>query len=107
VRLADKRSSPGQPAYDDAEAMKEVRRIRAAHPKWSRTKAALQYAQQHPEEKASVSSVARRLADKIRREDGVPVQRRSKRKRLLERLNKALMAVYLIADELSRLEDEK
>jgi hypothetical protein len=106
VRLSDKRS-PGQPAYDDAEALKEVRRIRAAHPKWTRTKAALHYAASHPEEKASPSSIARRLADKLRRQDGIAPGRRSTRRRLLEELSKTLWQAIQIVDSLAKLEDEK
>jgi len=99
--------SRGQPAYKDDAALEEIRRIRRDHPKWSITKAALHYANDHPEEKATPASVARRLADKLRRKMGVPVQPRARRDRLLQELRSALLKALHALEELINLEGRK
>lgn len=96
--------SRGQPAYNDDRAIEEVRRIRLEHPKWSITKAALHYAKEHPEEKANPSSVARRLADKLRRKMGRPIQPRARRHRLLRELRSALLQALHVLEELINLD---
>ena len=101
------KQSPGQPAYHDAEALREIRQIMWKHPKWSITKAAMHYAAAHPEEKASTASIARRLGDKLRRQMGKPPQPRALRKRLLNDLIKTLVRALWILEELSKLEDQK
>ncbi len=104
--MSGKRSA-GQPAYGDAEALKEIRKIRHEHPKWSITKAALAYAASHPEEKANPTSVARRLADKLRRQMGQPQRPRAHRHRLLQDLQRALYQTLKILEELLKLEGRR
>ena len=99
--------SRGQPAYDDDKALEEIRRIRLHHPKWSITKAALHYAGEHPEEKATAASVARRLADKLRRKMGRPTQPRARRARLLQELRSALLKALSVLEALINLEGGK
>jgi hypothetical protein len=43
----------GQPAYQDDDAIEEIRRMRREHPKWILNKAALTYANAHLEDKAN------------------------------------------------------
>jgi hypothetical protein len=83
----------GSHGSDDAEAKKQVRAIMAAHPKWKHYAAALKYAQTLPASTTKPESIARRIADKLKREDGV-FQRRAATKKMLRELEVFLFAAW-------------
>ncbi len=86
--------------------MKEIRRIRATHPKQTVSSAARAYAERHPEE-ATEDSVARRLAGKVRLRMGQPPKARALRERYLQDLRRALHAALDIIEKLIALERRK
>ena len=97
----------GRPLKDDAPALREVRRILAEHPRWSRSKAALHYAQQNPEKETQPASTARRLADKLRQESGIPRRQKALRRKTLEQLAELLAACTDVVNRLLRLERDE
>lgn len=101
-----RKRSAGKPSRDDTAALAGVRQIRAAQPRLSYRAAALRYAQAHPEEGVQTASTARRLADKLKTEDGQPPQRRATRRRLLQDLGALLVKAVYVVDALIAMEKD-
>ena len=94
----------GHPFHPDAEKLLAVRKIKAEHPKWHYYTAALRFAEEHPEPDAKPTSTARRLARKLKQEDGVPTKRNRTRKVLLREIEELLSRAALIAGYLRKFE---
>ncbi len=103
--MARKRSV-GKPRHNDTKALEGVRRIRRAKPRLSYRAAALEYALKHPEKEVQPASTARRLADKLRVQDGLPPQPRATRKKLLQDLRNVMVKALSIVDALAGMEQE-
>lgn len=67
-----------------------MRRIRSEHPRWTYHAAARYYAEKNPPSDIQPASLARRLADKLKREDGVD-KRKATTKQLLQGLEQLLL----------------
>jgi hypothetical protein len=96
-----KAGTAGRPPIDDTAALEAVRQLRITNRRLSYHAAALRYAKSLPVEPdaAKPESVARRLADKLRKKDGVR-QRRANRKRKIEEVQALLWRAFQILQEL-------
>jgi hypothetical protein len=102
--LAEPRSpdagTAGRPPLDDTAALEAVRHLRAANRRLTYHAAALRYARSLPAEPGASKpeSVARRLADKLRKQDGVR-QRKANTKHMLREVQKLLYQAYLLLEK--------
>ena len=93
----------GRPPLDDTAALEAVRSLRAANRRLSYHAAALRYARGLPAEPGASKpeSVARRLADKLRKQDGVRQRKANTRRMTQEALALLYQALLLLEKILS------
>ena len=91
----------GRPPLDDTSALEAVRLLRAANRRLAYHAAALRYARSLPAEPGASKpeSVARRLADKLRKQDGVR-QRKANAQRTLQEVQQLLIQAFRLLEKL-------
>jgi hypothetical protein len=91
----------GRPPLDDTAALEAVRSLRAANRRLTYHAAALRYARSLPVEPGASKpeSVARRLADKLRKQDGVR-QRKANTRHTIQQVQALLYQAYRLLDQL-------
>jgi hypothetical protein len=99
--VATKLRRRGQPPKDDSAALEEIRKERRKLKNLTAYAAAFKYAEKHQEKGVAITSTARRLADKLKAESGIPkrLTDASLRADLME-LRQALLKVVQIVDRM-------